>query len=173
MHVDLADLVDERYTVDTAVKGLSVCMGLVKFTEAAYYLNVIAFETEVKHQAKAGEVGMCGSLIQSSSLGKPLTDEEEMLVEVFKVLPWENELTLQGCRRPSWGRQGLSQRKLNCLQWEKVCRLAQSLGLATIERRRAGPRSGRSQTILRKNTNLTPEARAAVRNLKLPDFIFA
>lgn len=174
MQLDLTDLVDNRYRVETDVKALSVRMGLVKYTEAAYYLNVIAFETESKHHAKQGEVGIHGSLIQSSSRGTALSADEEMLVQVFKALPYEQELTLQAFRQPRCGRAPLSRRRMNQSGFERVCLLAEKLGLAKMEQRREGRGLGRMKTVLVKKNkdSLSAEARRAMDDLKLPHFIF-
>lgn len=159
MQLDLTDLVDNRYRVET---------------EAAYYLNVIAFETESKHHAKQGEVGIHGSLIQSSSRGTALSADEEMLVQVFKALPYEQELTLQAFRQPRCGRVPLNRRRMNHSGFERVCLLAEKLGLAKMDQRRDGRGLGRMKTVLVKKNkdSLSAEARRAMDDLKLPHFIF-
>ena len=52
--MDLTDLVDDRYSVRQEVEAVSIRYGLVKFTDAAYYLNVIGIETEKKQNGNPG-----------------------------------------------------------------------------------------------------------------------
>ena len=75
--MDLTDLVDDRYSVRQAVEAVSVRYGLVKFTEAAYYLNVVGIETEKKQNGNPGpQAHIHGSLVQSDRIGLPLSAEE-------------------------------------------------------------------------------------------------
>ena len=94
MRKNLADLVDERHCVDSEVAIDSVKRALVKFTEAIFFLNVIACETELKNK-QAQETACDGLSVSSKASGEAMTPIEISLLEVMKAYPDEREVTIE------------------------------------------------------------------------------
>ncbi|CAJ1331881.1 unnamed protein product, partial [Effrenium voratum] len=123
---DLSDLVDERHAVDTKAGVRSVQRALVKFTEAAFFLNVIAFETEMRLQTKQSQEIFCsGDVLECKVCGEPMTSTERLLAEVMRALPDEQEVTLSALRNSArLGRAAMGPRHLSAAQFDEVCELA-------------------------------------------------
>lgn len=170
---DLSDLVDERHAVDTKAGVRSVQRALVKFTEAAFFLNVIAFETEMRLQTKQSQEIFCsGDVLECKVCGEPMTSTERLLAEVMRALPDEQEVTLSALRNSArLGRAAMGPRHLSAAQFDEVCELARGLGIADVHQRRAGGAAGRQQRVLAKRV-LTEETKRAMENLRVPLWCF-
>ena len=164
----LEDLLDERHCVNYQVGLDSVRAAFVRFTEATFFLNVIAVETELKNK-QVQESGCQGFNVHSKACGEAMTTTEILLLDVMKALPDEQEITIEEALRNKarLGRAALGPRQLSAAQFDEVCALAQSLGLADMHQRRAGAGAGRQQRVLAKRA-LTEESRKAAEDLQIP-----
>lgn len=170
LHLDLTDLVDDRHSPNEIVGADSVRRALVRFTEAIYFLNVIAFETELKAQGKQQpqDAGCGGDTAWAKACGEPMSTCEVSLLQVMKALPHDTEITLNALRNTArLGRAAMSSRQLSATQFDEVCQLAASLGLADVCNRRCGATGGRQQRVLVKRA-LTEVTKKVAENLHLP-----
>ena len=109
-----------------------------------------------------------GSLVQSDRIGRPLSAEERMLVDVFTALPDQKELTLDALKSSN-NRKLFRQTKKD--EFDMMAMFAEALGLGKVEYRRNSLTPGRQQTVLVKQV-LSGEARKKVEELRMPTCIF-
>ena len=99
----------------------SVRTALVRFTEATFFLNVIAVETELKNK-QVQESGCQGLNVHSKACGEAMTTTEILLLDVVKALPDEQEITIEALRNKArLGRAALGPRQLSAAQFDEAC----------------------------------------------------